>query len=56
MTKAFAESEAQLADAAPMPDPASVERGLWADDQFVPTEIELVQSPFAFPDAATGSR
>ncbi len=39
-----------------MPDPVSVERGVWADDQFVPTEIELVRSPFASPGASTGSR
>jgi TPP-dependent pyruvate/acetoin dehydrogenase alpha subunit len=53
ITKAYAESEAQIADEAPMPDPATVERGLWADDPFVPTEIELVRSPFA--SAATGA-
>jgi TPP-dependent pyruvate/acetoin dehydrogenase alpha subunit len=56
MTKAFAESEAQLADAAPMPDPANVERGLWAGDQFVPTQIELVRSPFASPAGTAESR
>jgi TPP-dependent pyruvate/acetoin dehydrogenase alpha subunit len=47
MTKRYAESEAEAADTAPMPDPATVERGLWADDPFVPNEIELVASPFA---------
>jgi TPP-dependent pyruvate/acetoin dehydrogenase alpha subunit len=56
-TKAYAESEAQAADAAPMPDPATVERGLWAGDPFVPTEIELVASPFAATETiATESR
>ena len=50
MTKAYADAEAQLAEAAPMPDPATVERGLWAEDTYVPNEIELVKSPFA--DAA----
>ena len=48
MTKAFAESEAQLADEAPMPDPATVDaRPLGGRSSFVPTEIELVPSPFA---------
>jgi TPP-dependent pyruvate/acetoin dehydrogenase alpha subunit len=56
MTKAYAESEAELADAAPMPDPASVARGLWASDRFVPTEIELVKSPFASPVQAAENR
>jgi pyruvate dehydrogenase E1 component alpha subunit/2-oxoisovalerate dehydrogenase E1 component alpha subunit len=47
LTKAYAEDEARLADEAPMPDPATVERGLWAADPFVPTNLELVRSPFA---------
>jgi TPP-dependent pyruvate/acetoin dehydrogenase alpha subunit len=47
LTRAYAEDEARLADEAPMPDPATVGRGLWADDPFVPTTLELVRSPFA---------
>jgi TPP-dependent pyruvate/acetoin dehydrogenase alpha subunit len=47
MTRAYADTEAQVADDAPMPEPSTVERGLWAEDPFVPTEIELVKSPFA---------
>jgi TPP-dependent pyruvate/acetoin dehydrogenase alpha subunit len=46
MTKAYAEEEARLADEAPMPDPSTVERGVFGDDPFVPTDLELVPSPF----------
>jgi pyruvate dehydrogenase E1 component alpha subunit/2-oxoisovalerate dehydrogenase E1 component alpha subunit len=47
MTRAYVDQEAQLAERAPLPDPATVGRGLWADDPFVPTALELVASPFA---------
>jgi pyruvate dehydrogenase E1 component alpha subunit/2-oxoisovalerate dehydrogenase E1 component alpha subunit len=47
LTRAYAEEEARLADEAPMPDPSTVARGLWASDPFVPTNMELVRSPFA---------
>jgi TPP-dependent pyruvate/acetoin dehydrogenase alpha subunit len=47
MSHGYAEDEAQLADNAPMPDPAGVGRGVWAGDEpFVP-RLELVKSPFA---------
>ena len=47
MTHGYAEEEAQLADAAPMPDPADVGCGVWAgDERFVP-RLEIVRSPFA---------
>jgi pyruvate dehydrogenase E1 component alpha subunit/2-oxoisovalerate dehydrogenase E1 component alpha subunit len=52
MTKAYAEAESQLATEAPEPDPATVGRGLFGSDPFVPTTVELVQSPFADAKAA----
>jgi TPP-dependent pyruvate/acetoin dehydrogenase alpha subunit len=47
MTKAHADEESQLAAAAPEPDPATVERGLFGGDPFIPTSVEIVRSPFA---------
>jgi pyruvate dehydrogenase E1 component alpha subunit/2-oxoisovalerate dehydrogenase E1 component alpha subunit len=52
MTKAYAEDESQLATAAPEPDPSTVARGLFGDDPFVPTSVEIVRSPFADAKAA----
>jgi pyruvate dehydrogenase E1 component alpha subunit/2-oxoisovalerate dehydrogenase E1 component alpha subunit len=46
-TRAYADEEAELADREPPPDPATAGRGLFADDPFVPTAVELVASPFA---------
>ena len=47
MTKSYAAAEAQLAEESPMPDPATVTRGVYAGDDFAQPRIELVQSPFA---------
>ncbi len=52
MTKAYAEAESQLAAKAPEPDAATVERGLFGNDPFMPTSVELVLSPFADAKAA----
>jgi pyruvate dehydrogenase E1 component alpha subunit/2-oxoisovalerate dehydrogenase E1 component alpha subunit len=47
MTHGYAEEEAQLADAAPMPDPGEVGRGVWAGDELFVPRLEIVKSPFA---------
>lgn len=47
MTKAYAAAEAELAEQAPMPDPATVTRGVYAGDPFALPRLELVKSPFA---------
>ena len=52
MTKAYAESESQLAAEAPDPEPATVERGLFGADPFMIPSVEIVRSPFAEPQAA----
>jgi pyruvate dehydrogenase E1 component alpha subunit/2-oxoisovalerate dehydrogenase E1 component alpha subunit len=46
MTKKYAAAEAQLADAEPMPDPATVTRGVYAGDDFARPKLEFVKSPF----------
>jgi TPP-dependent pyruvate/acetoin dehydrogenase alpha subunit len=47
MTHGFAETEAALAEADPMPDPSTTARGVWSGDQFMEPRLELVKSPFA---------
>jgi TPP-dependent pyruvate/acetoin dehydrogenase alpha subunit len=47
MTKSYAAEEARLAEESPMPDPATVARGVYAGDDFATPRVELVQSPFA---------
>jgi pyruvate dehydrogenase E1 component alpha subunit/2-oxoisovalerate dehydrogenase E1 component alpha subunit len=47
MSKDYAADEADLAVAEPMPDPATIERGVYAGDDFAVPRIELVKSPFA---------
>jgi TPP-dependent pyruvate/acetoin dehydrogenase alpha subunit len=47
MTRACADEESQLAEQAPAPDPATVERGLFGGDDFIPATVEIVPSPFA---------
>jgi TPP-dependent pyruvate/acetoin dehydrogenase alpha subunit len=47
MTKRYASDEADLAEQSPMPDPATVTRGVYAGDDFVRPKLELVQSPFS---------
>jgi pyruvate dehydrogenase E1 component alpha subunit/2-oxoisovalerate dehydrogenase E1 component alpha subunit len=45
-TKHYASEEADLAEASPMPDPATVTRGVYAGDDFAEPVLELVRSPF----------
>ena len=47
MTKDYAAAEADLAVGEPMPDPATVARGVYAGDDFAVPRVELVKSPFA---------
>ena len=47
MTKRYAAEEADLAERSPMPDPASLTRGVYAGDDFAEPRLELVRSPFA---------
>ena len=47
MTKDYASKEADIAIGEPMPDPATVARGVYAGDDFAVPRIELVKSPFA---------
>jgi TPP-dependent pyruvate/acetoin dehydrogenase alpha subunit len=47
MAKTYVAEEAGLAEASPMPDPATVARGVYAGDDFALPRIELVKSPFS---------
>jgi len=47
MAKSYAAEEADLAEASPMPDPASVARGVYAGDDYAEPRLEFVKSPFA---------
>jgi TPP-dependent pyruvate/acetoin dehydrogenase alpha subunit len=47
MTKSYAAEEARVAEESPMPDPATMERGVYAGDDFAVPRIEFVKSPFA---------
>ena len=47
MAKSYAAEEADLAEASPMPDPASVTRGVYAGDDYAQPKLEFVKSPFA---------
>ena len=51
MSKDFAAEEAAAAEAAPMPDPATVTRGVYAGDDFADATLEFVKSPFATPES-----
>jgi TPP-dependent pyruvate/acetoin dehydrogenase alpha subunit len=46
MSKEYAAAEADLAVEEPMPDPATVRRGVYAGDDFAVPRVELVKSPF----------
>jgi pyruvate dehydrogenase E1 component alpha subunit/2-oxoisovalerate dehydrogenase E1 component alpha subunit len=46
MTKDYAAEEADLAVDEPMPDPATVARGVYAGDDFATPKVELVKSPW----------
>jgi TPP-dependent pyruvate/acetoin dehydrogenase alpha subunit len=50
LAKDYAAREADLAVDEPMPDPASVTRGVYAGDDYAVPTIELVKSPFATSD------
>ncbi len=47
MTSSYAAEEARLAEASPLPDPATTARGVYADDPFIEPRLELVKSPFS---------
>jgi pyruvate dehydrogenase E1 component alpha subunit/2-oxoisovalerate dehydrogenase E1 component alpha subunit len=47
MSRHYAAEEARLAEEAPMPDPATVTRGVYAGDEFAAPKLEIVKSPFA---------
>jgi TPP-dependent pyruvate/acetoin dehydrogenase alpha subunit len=49
-TRDYAAKDADLAVAEPMPDPATVARGVYAGDDFAVPSVELVASPFARPN------
>jgi TPP-dependent pyruvate/acetoin dehydrogenase alpha subunit len=51
MAHGYAKTEAALAEADPLPDPAEVARGVWAGDPFFEPRLQLVVSPFASPGA-----
>ena len=46
MARSYAAEESRLAEESPMPDPASVARGVYAGDDFAVPRIEFVRSPF----------
>ena len=47
MAKSYAAEEADLAEQSPMPDPATVTRGVYAGDDYAEPTLEFVKSPFA---------
>lgn len=47
MAKDYAAREAEAAASEPLPDPASVVRGVYADDPYTVPKLEFVRSPFA---------
>jgi pyruvate dehydrogenase E1 component alpha subunit/2-oxoisovalerate dehydrogenase E1 component alpha subunit len=47
IAKSYAAGEADAAEAAPPPDPATVTRGVYAGDDFAVPTLEFVRSPFA---------
>jgi pyruvate dehydrogenase E1 component alpha subunit/2-oxoisovalerate dehydrogenase E1 component alpha subunit len=47
LSKEYAANEADIALEEPMPDPASVTRGVYAGDDYAVPRVELVRSPFA---------
>ena len=47
LTKDYAAMEADLAVKDPMPDPATITRGVYAGDDFAEPKLEFVRSPFA---------
>jgi TPP-dependent pyruvate/acetoin dehydrogenase alpha subunit len=47
MTARYAEQEARVAEEAPLPDPATAARGVYAADAWFEPRLELVKSPFS---------
>jgi TPP-dependent pyruvate/acetoin dehydrogenase alpha subunit len=47
MTRSYAAAEADMAVEEPMPDPATVGRGVYAGDDFAVPRVELVRSPYS---------
>jgi TPP-dependent pyruvate/acetoin dehydrogenase alpha subunit len=47
MSKTYVTEEARLAEESPVPDPATVTKGVYAGDDFAEPTIEFVRSPFA---------
>jgi TPP-dependent pyruvate/acetoin dehydrogenase alpha subunit len=56
MTKDFAAEEAAAAEDAPLPDPSTVTRGVYAGDDFAEPKLEFVKSPFAATEPEPDSR
>ncbi|MBA2305181.1 MAG: thiamine pyrophosphate-dependent dehydrogenase E1 component subunit alpha [Acidobacteria bacterium] len=46
MAKSYAAEEADAAEQSPMPDPATVARGVYAGDDYAEPTLEFVKSPF----------
>lgn len=47
MSRSYAEEEARIAEDAPLGDPATAARGVYAEDPFFDARVEIVKSPFA---------
>jgi TPP-dependent pyruvate/acetoin dehydrogenase alpha subunit len=47
LSKDYAAEEAAAAEDAPLPDPSTVTRGVYAGDDFAEPRLEFVKSPFA---------
>jgi hypothetical protein len=55
-SKEYAAAEADLAVDEPMPDPATLTRGVYAGDDFAVPRLEFVKSPFRSGGAHLSSR
>ncbi len=47
MARSYAAEEADAAEQSPMPDPATITRGVYAGDDYAEPTLEFVKSPFA---------
>jgi pyruvate dehydrogenase E1 component alpha subunit len=47
MARSYAADEADAAEQSPMPDPATVTRGVYAGDDYAEPALEFVRSPFS---------
>lgn len=50
MARSYAAEEADAAERSPMPDPATITRGVYAGDDYARPTLEFVRSPFADAD------